>query len=56
VARTPKNKILVVDDDDDIRNFTSQVLELEGYEVNQANNGVSALALVNTILTLSDCS
>jgi CheY-like chemotaxis protein len=35
--------ILIVEDDDDIREALSQILELEGYTVRQAANGREAL-------------
>lgn len=36
--------VLVVDDDDDIRDSLSEVLEDEGYAVRAASNGIEALA------------
>ncbi|HUK65936.1 MAG TPA: response regulator [Anaeromyxobacteraceae bacterium] len=36
--------VLVVDDDRDIRETLQEVLELEGYEVTTARNGLEALA------------
>ena len=41
----PKNRtLLVVDDDDDIRESLSDLLTHEGYEVSQAKQGLDALA------------
>lgn len=39
-------KILVVDDEADLRNLTKMMLEGAGYEVAQASNGDEALAMV----------
>lgn len=41
-----EGKILVVDDDEDIRNMVQLVLELEGYQVVTANDGQHALDLI----------
>jgi CheY-like chemotaxis protein len=41
-------KILVVDDEADVRNLTKMMLEGAGYEVVQAANGDEALAMVAT--------
>ena len=38
------NKLLVVDDDQEIASMLCELLELEGFEVIIANNGVQALA------------
>ncbi len=38
--------VLVIEDDTDIRNFTSRVLYLEGYRVLQAENDYEGLRLV----------
>lgn len=38
--------VLVVDDDDDIRTLVAELLRLTGYEVETANSGVAALALL----------
>lgn len=50
---TLKNKccqsILVVEDDDDIRNVMIDVLEAEGYHAEAATNGQEALDLLHTI-------
>jgi len=44
---TPKNKtILVVDDEEDVREFLSTVLEDSGFQVDTAIDGVDALAKV----------
>lgn len=40
-----KNTILVIEDEADIRNFVSRVLELEGYNVLQAKDGDEGLDL-----------
>ncbi|AHN25024.1 Copper-sensing two-component system response regulator CpxR [Gilliamella apicola] len=37
------NKLLVVDDDPEIASLLSELLELEGFEVETANNGMQAL-------------
>lgn len=36
-------EILLVEDDDDLRELTAHLLERAGYEVRQANNGAEAL-------------
>jgi CheY-like chemotaxis protein len=41
-------KILVVDDEADVRNLTKMMLEGAGYEVTRASNGDEALAKVAT--------
>jgi two-component system, cell cycle response regulator len=43
VAETPPAKVLIVDDDPDIRTFLRAVLEADGYQVLEAPTGVSAL-------------
>jgi len=40
--------VLVVDDDPAIREFVSDILELEGYEVRLAEDGFAALAQIAT--------
>jgi len=40
-------RILVVDDDPDVRSFLAAFLELEGFEVGTAGNGVEALHQVD---------
>jgi CheY-like chemotaxis protein len=43
----PKKKtILIIEDENDIRNFACRVLELEGYRVLQAENGEEGLKLL----------
>lgn len=39
-------RVLVVDDDDDLRTLVATVLEDEGYRVESARNGVEALEIV----------
>jgi two-component system sensor histidine kinase/response regulator len=46
--------ILVVDDDDDVRTSLQMVLEIEGYEIVTAGNGVEALALLRALPKLPD--
>lgn len=41
-------RVLIVEDDQDIRETLAQVLELEGYEVHTAGNGRIALDWVNS--------
>ncbi len=41
--------ILVVDDDDDIRNTLQEILEAEGYQTVKAANGQAALELLDQI-------
>lgn len=41
--------VLVVDDEPNIRRMITALLEAEGYDVRDASDGVSALALANTI-------
>jgi len=38
--------VLVIEDEPEVRNFASRVLELEGYRVLQTNNGDEGLRLV----------
>lgn len=42
-----KNKILIVDDDDLIRNMISEYIAIENISSDQASNGVEALELLN---------
>jgi DNA-binding NtrC family response regulator len=56
MERKEKNKILIVDDEEDTTLILAQVLKKEGYEVVTANNGQVALEIVenqriNLILT-----
>ncbi len=46
------NKILVVDDNEEIRNILHILLESEGYQVVEAMNGTEALALVSNEIDL----
>jgi two-component system chemotaxis response regulator CheY len=46
----PPKTILVVDDDVEIREALTDVLEEEGYEVRSAANGVEALAMLRRYL------
>jgi len=43
----PDIRILVVDDEPDIRATVSAMLEIEGYDVAKAPNGVAALAAID---------
>jgi DNA-binding NtrC family response regulator len=43
---SPRHRVLVVDDAEGIRSFLANLLELEGYEVDTADDGRSALALL----------
>lgn len=38
--------VLIIEDEVDIQNFASRVLELEGYQVLQANNGVRGMEII----------
>jgi len=42
----PRHRVLVVDDAEGIRSYLANLLELEGYEVDTAEDGRSALALL----------
>ena len=42
-----KQNILIVDDDKDIVNLVSDILEDEGYKVTKAFNGNTAIKLIN---------
>ena len=46
MAHTDNASILVVDDQDGIREFQRQTLEHAGYQVTEANSGLEALALL----------
>lgn len=41
-----KKRILVVDDEKDVRDFLSELLEDEGYSVRQAADGVEAMDMI----------
>ncbi|MBC7386306.1 MAG: response regulator [Cryobacterium sp.] len=45
---TPKNTILIVEDDEVLRDTVRDILEQEGYEVNGAENGRDALFLMRS--------
>jgi len=45
-----QNKILVVEDDGDIRSFLHEALEIEGYDVYEAKDGDEALKQIRVIL------
>ncbi len=45
---TGDGKILLVEDEDSVRIFTKKALELSGYEVTEAYDGVSALNLIKS--------
>ena len=40
-------KILIVDDEDLVRNYVRRALSSRGWEVSEASNGVSALEMIN---------
>jgi CheY-like chemotaxis protein len=40
------HKVLVVEDDDDLRDLLMEMLELEGFETSGASNGLEALVLL----------
>ena len=42
-------KILIADDDDEMRNLIVAILEDEGYEIHLAQNGVQTLEIINEI-------
>ncbi|MBI1807031.1 MAG: response regulator [Ignavibacteria bacterium] len=46
MAVDSKLRILVVDDEDDLRNILSDVLEKTGYEIKSASNGEEAINLL----------
>lgn len=46
---SPKKKILVVEDEKDLRDFVSIVLRRHGYEVHVASNGAEALLYLRTL-------
>ncbi len=43
---TPRKYVLLVDDDPDFRDIASRAIEKEGWQVQTAENGISALALL----------
>ena len=45
-----KLKILIIEDNDDIRESTAEILELANYEVFQADNGKSGVEMANSIV------
>jgi CheY-like chemotaxis protein len=47
-ARIPT--VLVVDDDEDIRESLAEAVELEGYDVRKASNGAEAIAMMKAAL------
>jgi PAS domain S-box-containing protein len=47
-----KGTILLVEDEEDVRQFTTQVLRELGYQVTAASNGMSALAALQTMKQL----
>ena len=47
-----KGTVLLVEDEEDVRQFTTQVLRELGYQVTAASNGMSALAALETIKQL----
>ncbi|OCG02109.1 response regulator [Gilliamella sp. wkB112] len=46
------NKLLIVDDDPEITSLLSEILELEGFAVETANNGVQALKKFDSTIDL----
>jgi len=46
MAKKTAQKILVVDDDNNVRKLISQVLILEGFDITEAENGVEALKIL----------
>ncbi len=46
------NKLLIVDDDPDITSLLKELLELEGFQVETANNGVQALSKLDKTIEL----
>jgi DNA-binding response OmpR family regulator len=45
--KTKIQTVLIIEDDLDIQNFISRVLELEGYRVLKANDGLKGMELIN---------
>ena len=48
--------VLVIDDEDAIRDFLRSALEAEGYDVLTAGDGLDALALCERYVSTSSCS
>ena len=46
-SKTKTKTVLIIEDDLDIQNFISRVLELEGYRVIRANDGRTGLEMIN---------
>lgn len=46
MSRTVKANILIIDDENDIRNLLSRIIRLEGYQVFQAENGQKGLKVL----------
>ena len=47
IAKKPKAKtVLIIEDEVDIRNFASRVLELEGYQVLKASDGTRGMEII----------
>jgi CheY-like chemotaxis protein len=51
MKNTDAKNILIVEDEDDIRESLQEVLGSEGYNVNVASNGKEALEMLNSIPT-----
>ncbi|HXH30668.1 MAG TPA: response regulator [Bacteriovoracaceae bacterium] len=47
VNEIPAHSVMVVEDDDDIRNVMVDLLESEGYRTQAATNGLEALKILN---------
>ncbi|MGH7762531.1 MAG: response regulator [Candidatus Dormibacteraceae bacterium] len=50
VSGLPGKRILVVDDDPNVRFLFRLILESDGYEISEANNGIAALLRINDSL------
>ena len=46
-AMVPKDKILVVDDDPNLRKTLADILRVKGYETSLAGTGAEAIAAIN---------